>query len=257
MKYFVISLRRSPERLASFYAVNGHRDRIEHFEAVDGRMLERNALVEQGVIEDSLTGYTPGAWGCAMSHMKLWQRAVALDEPITVFEDDAILHPAFFETAARILPGSEWDYVQWAWNFNSYLTFMLPGNTSPCVAQFSEEQMRTELEAYRRTDPRPQLFRLLGALGTPAYSVTSAAAAKLLDWCFPLAPMQVYFWGLDRKLSNTGIDIVLNTFFQDGIGNPQVAFPPLVVTPNDKGASTVQRGDLEPLASAKAAASDA
>jgi GR25 family glycosyltransferase involved in LPS biosynthesis len=34
-------------------------------------------------------GNLPGAQGCFLSHYKLWQRCVELDQPIVIFEDDA------------------------------------------------------------------------------------------------------------------------------------------------------------------------
>jgi hypothetical protein len=35
-------------------------------------------------------GYTPGAIGCALSHIAFWRACAAADGPVTVCEDDAI-----------------------------------------------------------------------------------------------------------------------------------------------------------------------
>lgn len=241
MQYFVISLARTPERLQAFFDANGNRDRIQHFQAVDGRSVSRANLVAKGVIEPALPHYTDGAIGCALSHKRLWEMAIELDEPITILEDDAILHANFFAMVEEISgQRSGWEYLHWGWNFDSYLTFMLPGNLSPCVAQFSQEQMREQAHRFTREEFQPSLFRLLAAFGIPAYSITPQTARKLLDWCFPLEPCNAFFWGLNRHFPNTGIDIVMNKFFQEASTTPMVALPPLAITRNDHSISTIQ-----------------
>lgn len=242
MKFYVISLERTPERLEAFYRVNGNRDRIEHFPAVDGQVLDRRKLMEQDLIEPSLPYYTDGALGCAMSHKRLWEMAVETGEPITILEDDAVLNHDFFRgVEANASQSSDWDYLQWGWNFDTYLTFMLPGGVSPCIARFSQERMREEMLRFRQEDMAPSLHRLLAALGIPAYTVSPRGAEKLLDWCFPLCRGEVYYWGLERSLPNNGIDVVMNSFFRESHARAFVAFPPLAITANDWSISTIQK----------------
>ncbi|WP_136419773.1 glycosyltransferase family 25 protein [Herbaspirillum sp. ST 5-3] len=240
MKCFVISLNRTPERLKRFYALNGNRDRIEAFEAVDGRTMDRSSLVREGVIEEGLPYYSDGAIGCALSHKRLWEMAIELDQPITVLEDDAILNHRFLEKTEEICTRTEnWDYIQWGWNFDSFLTFMLPGDLSPCVAHFSQDDMRSNARRFQDQTMEHPLYRILAAFGTPAYSISPTGARKLLEWCFPLCELNVYFWGLNRHLPNNGIDIVMNDFYRQPHANAFVSFPPLAITPNEHAGSTV------------------
>lgn len=241
MKCFVISLKRTPERLKHFYALNGNRDRIEVFEAFDGLNINRDELVANAVIEEGLPHYSNGAIGCALSHKRLWEIAVELDQPITILEDDAILNHRFFEKTDEICVRTKgWDYIQWGWNFDSFLTFMLPDDLSPCVSLFSQDEMRSNIRRFQSQEAEHSLYRLLGVFGIPAYTISVAGAKKLLEWCFPLCELDVYFWGLNRNFPNNGVDIVMNDFFRQAHANALVCFPPLVITANEHSISTIQ-----------------
>jgi glycosyl transferase, family 25 len=241
MKFYVISLERTPERLEAFYATNGNRERIEHFPAVDGKTLDRRVLVEQELIEANLAGYTDGALGCALSHKRLWERAVETGEPVTILEDDAVLNHQFVRGAdATASQSSDWDYLQWGWNFDAYLTFQLPGSFSTCVTRFNQTQMRQRIPRFQQEDIAPGFHKLICAFGIPAYTVSPRGAEKLLDWCFPLVPGEVFVPGLERSVPYDGIDTVMNSFFPEPHVQAFVAFPPLVVTPNEQSISTIQ-----------------
>ena len=45
--------------------------------------------MKEGTITKDLA-YTPGALGCALSHVALWKKAVSQNKSITIFEDDII-----------------------------------------------------------------------------------------------------------------------------------------------------------------------
>jgi glycosyl transferase family 25 len=241
MKSFVISLERTPHRLEHFYSVNRkHQHRIEHFHAVDGSLLDREALIRQGVLADMAPRYSNAFLGSAMSHRHLWERAIALDEPITVFEDDAILHDRFFEKTEQICAlAQQWDFMMWGWNFDSFLTFMLPGDVSICVTQYSQDQMRENIAQFQQIEMEHPMYRLLAAFGLPAYSVSPSGAKKLLERCFPPRDTTVYMWGLNTHFPNNGIDVAANAVFRHSDFNATVSFPPLAVTPNDHGISTI------------------
>jgi GR25 family glycosyltransferase involved in LPS biosynthesis len=241
MKFYVISLQRTPERLEAFYRVNGNRDRIEHFPAVDGRTLDRRALVEQELIESELAQYTDGAIGCALSHKRLWELAVETGEPVTILEDDAVLNRQFLDGAeATASQSANWDYLQWGWNFDAYLTFLLPGGLSPCVTRFNQTHMRQQVSQFQQEEIAPGFHRLISAFGIPAYTVSPRGAEKLLDWCFPLSAGEVFVRGLERNVPYDGVDTVMNSFFIEPHAQAYVAFPPLVITPNDRSISTIQ-----------------
>jgi GR25 family glycosyltransferase involved in LPS biosynthesis len=234
---YVISLERTPERWRAFEAANQGGPAYARFDAVDGLKIDRGELMSGGLMSDGLS-YTPGAVGCALSHIAFWRACAAAHGPVTVCEDDAILHPDFqtyAAAAANLQP--DFDLILWGWNFNSVLAGELFDGV-PFAMGFDEDRMRQSLGAFRSTSPSPTLLRLNRAFGTLCYTLSPKGAAKLLTLCLPLAPRRVFFPLLNRESENTGIDIPMNAAY------PQMAayaaFPPLALTPNETALSTVE-----------------
>jgi len=234
---YVISLERTPDRWRAFEAANPVGPARSRFDAVDGLKVDVKALISSGIITRDLN-YTLGAIGCALSHISFWRVCAAADGPVTVCEDDAILHPDFdacAATAAGLQP--DFDLILWGWNFNSVLAGEL-FDGAPFAMGFDEDRMRQSIAAFRSTGPTPILLRLHRAFGTLCYTLSPKGAARLLTLCLPLAPQRVFFPLLSRKSDNTGIDIPMNAAY------PQMAayaaFPPLALTLNETALSTVE-----------------
>lgn len=237
MRIVLINLDRSTDRLASFRASNPHVV-CERMPAVDGGALDRAALVADGTIAADLA-YTAGAIGNALSHRRVWQQAVATAAPITVLEDDAALCANFVAEATRVIGtlGADWDYIQWGWNFDTVLMFALLPGISPSVALFDQDAMRRALPQFHARDVETRAFRLQRSLGIPAYTISPQGAAKLLSVSEPLRQLQVSF-PVIGVFANLSIDYVMSAYYERM--NAFVAFPPLVLTANDHGISTVQ-----------------
>jgi GR25 family glycosyltransferase involved in LPS biosynthesis len=232
----VINLDRTPERWSRFQADNPG-IAVERFAAVDGRAAPPAALVEAGLAQAGLD-YTPGAFGCALSHAALWRLCVESGDTLTVCEDDAILRPDFPTAAAATavqIEGAE--LILWGWNFDSVLAGRLFGET-PFAMGFDQVRMRGSIDRFREDRIRPTPLRLHRALGTICYTVTPRGAQSLLARCFPLRPESVFIPLLDRDLPNTGVDIAMNAAYPEMAA--YAAFPPLALTRNDASASTVE-----------------
>lgn len=239
VKRFLINLERSAERLRVFRAWNSFLPDVERFSAVDGRTLDRQALISQGVLDPRAT-YTDGALGCALSHVTLWERVVSEGVVTTIVEDDAVFNRHFAVRSAAVLDAlpAEWDCVLWGWNFDSVLVSeCLPGVTA-ALMHFDQASLRSHLDRFQNLpiDARP--IALYRAFGTVCYTVTPRGAAKFLAACRPLRPLSVSVPGLPAPVPNHGIDVMMNAVY------PQTktfaAFPPLVVTPNERVSSLVQ-----------------
>jgi GR25 family glycosyltransferase involved in LPS biosynthesis len=115
----LINLERSAERLRLFRERNGHLSDVVRVAASDGATLNREALIGAGSIKSDLP-YTPGALGCAMSHIKLWETAVAEDRSMTIFEDDIVVSRHFEKRAREVLSAlpPDWDIIQWGYILN-------------------------------------------------------------------------------------------------------------------------------------------
>jgi GR25 family glycosyltransferase involved in LPS biosynthesis len=234
---YVISLERTPQRWRAFEAANQGGPAYMRFDAVDGLKIDGGDLISGGMMSADLD-YTPGAVGCALSHIAFWRACAVADGPVTVCEDDAILHPDFqtyAAAAADLQP--DFDLILWGWNFNSVLAGEV-FEGAPFAMGFDEDRMRQSTAAFRSKPPTPTLLRLHRAFGTVCYTLSPKGAAKLLALCLPLAPQRVFFPLLNRESENTGIDIAMNAAY------PQMAayaaFPPLALTPNETALSTVE-----------------
>ena len=235
----VISLARSQARRERFMQFNRHLP-FEFFDAVDGRALAPQDFAATGLFTPGLP-YTPGAYGCAMSHQRLWDDCIASGQPLTIAEDDAIFRLDFqaqYQAALQSLP-PDWDFVLWGWNLDFVLSLAFMPGISPAVVRFDQEQMRRSIDAFRPLQQRPQLLRLDQCWGIPAYTLSPAGAAKFRARCFPLRPFRRAVPLSSQLLENTGIDSAMNTVYADTASF--VAFPPLVVTENDHSISTIQQ----------------
>ena len=237
----VINLDRSKDRLLTFETLNRHLNlKFLRFPAVDGKDAERGPLVDRGIITADLC-YSDGALGCALSHLALWDLAIAQDQSLTICEDDAIFNRGFegaAESLIKALPG-DWHMILWGWNFDSVLLFdMIPG-VSPCLGVFNQARMRMGIDAYQSASLMPRPFRLVRAFGTVGYTISPMGARALKQHCLPLRNLEVFFPGLERMLPNSGIDIMLNDAYPRI--NACVSFPPLIITRNLHSISTVQQ----------------
>lgn len=73
MPIHVINLDRSPGRLAQFRNRNPHLRNIARFPAIDGQLANKEVLANEGIITDDCS-YKAGTLGCAVSHVRLWQK---------------------------------------------------------------------------------------------------------------------------------------------------------------------------------------
>lgn len=225
MKKFVINLDRSPDRLALFRERNGHVIGIERFPAIDGLDLSSQAVDDSGVV---LPGQqlTRGAIGSAMSHMALWRHSVAIDEPVVVIEDDAILS-YFFEHHLLELSRFRgvWDYVAWGWNFDAPLHVVPMPGVAAAKITMSQNQLRSNIESFQFGDFPSRLVRLVHHFGILCYSVTPRGARRLLEQCRPIKP--------GHRTIDASMGDVYRTL------EAYVSFPPTAVSENRHETSTI------------------
>jgi glycosyl transferase family 25 len=236
----LINLDRSHDRLTEFQRVNRHIANVIRVPAIDGHKQDITALLANGTIEQAIaTKYSPGAIGCALSHGALWNKAIEEDQPITICEDDAIFHSDYEQLSKTIIaamPG--WDFVLWGWNFDQTLLINLLPGVSPCLCAFDPEMLRANADNFRTQRINPQALPLIQALGIPCYSVSPRGARLLQKTCFPIRSTDIFFPGVNCYFSNTGIDVPMNEAYPNM--RSYVAFPPLVITKNERHRSLIQ-----------------
>jgi glycosyl transferase family 25 len=182
MRINVISLERTPERLAEFRARNGHLKHVAVFKAVDGATLSQDDLAAHGVIVPPIH-YTKGTLGSMMSHTAMWQHAATSGEITTVCEDDAIFNLAFEAWAIELISAlpDDTDIIYWGWNFDANNAIELIPGMSPCVTGFGKNPLPNEVGAFQNCPIRPVALRLLRAFGIICYTITPAGARRLRE----------------------------------------------------------------------------
>lgn len=234
----VINLERSADRRAEF-ARNNPGLAHEWVAAVDGSALTLADIAASGLFRPGLD-YTAGAYGVALSHHALWKEAAESGQTLTVAEDDAIFRADFAEGHARVLAAlpADWDIIHWGFNFDSLVSLRLFDMTT--VMSFNHAQTALALAAFRQARPESFAYRLEMSFGLPCYSITPAGARKFLAGCFPVSDFSRPVPTLPQPVRNRGIDIAMSNLYP-GM-SAHVAFPPLVVTANDRSRSTIQDG---------------
>jgi GR25 family glycosyltransferase involved in LPS biosynthesis len=231
MSVLVINLDRDTERLATFLQTNGHVADIVRFPAVDGRLVDRNALMQRGMIGPELS-YGAGILGCALSHLELWRRAVASNASTTIVEDDAILARDFTPAHVALLAilPQDWGIVLWGWNFDRAVWAEIPEGVARSVVQFDQDDLRNNLQAFRRQLVPHAPIRLRHCFGSLAYTVSPHGAQTLLDTCLPLTDRFIGFPGFRIGVANDGIDCLMNLAYPRM--KAYVCMPPLAVSEN-------------------------
>ena len=122
MKTFVINLPQRADRLANFKIINDDYISYEVFNAVDGRIFDYDVLVNMGFDIDHSwidpilkTKLTKGEVGCFLSHWKLWEKCIELDEPILVLEDDAVITDKFSYDELYRMKRKGYDFIYLGW----------------------------------------------------------------------------------------------------------------------------------------------
>lgn len=235
----VISLERSIERRDHFKINNPYLD-YEFINGIDGQLLTNDDINNSRHFLKPLPFPSMGAYGVALSHLSLWNKAIQEKMPITIAEDDAIFRYDFHSRSEEIilqLP-VDWDIVLWGWNFDSILSLLSMINFSPAVVLFNQDMLRNNIDNFKLEKTNSYPLKLDKCFGIPAYTISSKGAELFKSLCFPLKNFELFFPVLNRNISNTGIDIAMNKIYSTT--GSFVSFPPLAITKNEHNISTIQ-----------------
>lgn len=114
--------------------------------------------------EDRDDMFRPGLIGCFDSHYRLWQKCVELNEPIIIFEDDAVL--------VRPYQAVEWDDVlslasSHTKKMGRYMHYLIDPKGEPCAEAYGQSSMP----------------------GNAGYAIKPHAAKRLVDeYCYTFLP---------------------------------------------------------------------
>jgi len=231
MTVHLINLDRDTDRLAEFMARNAHVPDVVRVSAIDGKTTDRKSLHGLGIISPDLT-YTDGNLGCALSHIRLWRRALKEQRVLTIAEDDTSFARNFQSAHNALLKRlpEDWDFVLWGWNFDHFVWTEIPEGVAPSILRFDQDSLRKNIEIFRASDISPSAFRLHHAFGAMCYSLTPRGARVLLDTCLPLSNVNIQFDNEGLAYRNNGIDCIMNAAYP--LMKSFVCIPPLVASEN-------------------------
>ena len=122
MKTLVINLPKRKDRLSEFKLLNDDYISYELFKAVDGYEIDYDYLLSQQFdiehkwIDPILnTRLTKGEVGCFLSHWRIWEECVRIDEPILILEDDAIITDNFSYDELYRMKREGYNFIYLGW----------------------------------------------------------------------------------------------------------------------------------------------
>jgi len=198
---WIINLKRDTDKLL-FMQTQMQRLGIEYqvFEAIDGRSLDQDQKAPYSrsiALRDFGRELTPGELGCALSHIKMWQRLVNSEyDEVLILEDDVLIGWALIEVLENRekLP-SDYQHI----NFSTKARQQPFGNIISDIYRASNHLER--------------------AYSTEAYLITKPGARKLVDLVNPL------HMPIDNFVSIAGIvsygvfpSVAVSADFSSGIG---------------------------------------
>jgi GR25 family glycosyltransferase involved in LPS biosynthesis len=224
----LINLDRSAQRLAAFQKYNNHLRNVIRVSAVDGRLLNRDRLIQDGLVTPDCD-YKAGALACALSHANLWKKAVAENTIMTIFEDDAIATDRFEEKAAQLIAKlpKDWDFIQWGYNFNPLFVWADFGFSKATLRFYGQQFQGADKSKFQSTSLVPSAIKLAHSYGTVAYSVSPKGAGLLLKHCLPLRKQLIPFPGTGIVNVDEGIDCAMNNAYS--AMQAFISIPPLVL----------------------------
>ena len=239
---FAIAMDQDTQRFRSFEKNNSHLE-FEVFNAVNGKNLDFNELVSNGLITEELSTsplLTKGTAGCAESHRSLWRKSVDDNISLFILEDDCYTHPNIEPFInARLQTLTSIDICLFGVNTDVDFHSISPQGLAS-ISNFMPKHPREEWikNALRRTNPKEVRFhKLLRGAGFCAYFISPKGARKMLAQIFPLSLeskdpyRKILPFSIDRSASKVYRDIAA-----------AVCQPFMAYTPNIDS-STVMRGN--------------
>jgi len=239
---FVISTEIYQERLNEFLK-NNSVDDVQVILGMNATKVSSNQkMLEQvrdGSSEDC--SWPMGSICYGLAHFEALRECIRTNEPVSIFEDDAILGADFDERSTGLMDQieGEWDIIQWGFNWDSRLHFRLMGKEGPvCHAGLVAEHEKFNIETFKKETGKSQLFPLASSFGMHAYTVSPAGAKKILEF-FPKISDHLVdnFNLLGVRYWCSSLDMALNSFYSKN--NAFIALPPLSYVVNDKSASAI------------------
>ena len=246
VRAFVISLRRTPQRLAWFLSTNTTANtQYEWVAGIDGLEIQDCLRNSRLVSSQALENWTPGSIGSALSHLYCWQKCLSLNEPILVLEDDAVLAPDWAKQIKYLAQQQlDWDLLLLGWNYNSVLQSRCEAGIETIRLFEPAFPSHEQIQAVFDLNREHQLERLICTFGLPGYLISPQGAKTLLNKLPPLHSNMLPMTSGIPATKPTTLDGMLNHFYPRI--KAWVVNPPLAIALNDPNTSlTLDRPTIQ------------
>ena len=235
----VINLARTPERMAAFLGQNSACGlHFQRFEAADGNALSDEDAIRLKLIKPGTKWRTKGTIGVALSHRNLWEKSIADDRLLVVFEDDVFIRDDFSEVfPAAAAKAGAWDIMLLGYNTDALIEFNVAGDFDLSTLFTAKHPTAAQLAKFAKSRAPSNLFPLRHAFGISAYAISPAGARKLIQRCFPMDNRLIVFKATNHRFNAFSLDCMMNVFYKDLAAFAFVG--PLALPHNDWQASTV------------------
>ena len=241
-KKFVISTEIYKDRLSHFFNTNNDVSEAQVIMGMNALKLdadpEMTEIFKEGTTENC--NWPKGSICCGLAHFEALRTCVELGEPVTIFEDDAILVSDFDAKSKDLLGriGTEWDIVQWGYNWDSFLDVRFQKTDKTVFRVQPIKEYKLNSEKFQDWGMNSTLFPLVSTFGMHAYTVSPSGAKKILEFYPKFTDFFVDNLNLlGHSYWASSLDMVLNAFYNSN--NCFVALPPLSYVVNDKQASAI------------------
>ena len=252
MRYplLVISLKRTPERLETFFSINQQSLSdwdVEVVYGIDG--VEQDELMHRSkwITEDVAKTWTRGAIGSALSHIKAWRRCIESNQVNLIVEDDAVLSVNLKSKLKELnilgTNAEDQSLFLLGWNMDSLLQAEISQGLEmislfePVYPDLKEIRKIINSRASRR------VCNLKRCFGLPAYLVSPNVAQQLSKMCKPL---QAEKNGMTRGIPEhylTTLDGMLTNRYEKI--KAQIIVPPLSLATNNQQTSLTRLKDIQ------------
>lgn len=242
-KKYVISSEIYHERLNHFFSGNDSVSDAQVVMGFNAQKLQNDdaALTELKKLTSEECMWPLGSICCGLAHYQALRECIESNKPITIFEDDAILVSDFDLKSKALIDqiGSDWDIIQWGFNWDSFLYVRFPQKKSPVFkVQIQAELEKFNIQEFKTSGESSTLFPLVSSFGMHAYTVSPKGAQKFLEYYPKITDLYVDNINLlGQGYWSLSLDMVLNSFYDKN--NCFIALPPLSYVVNDKNASAI------------------
>lgn len=252
MKYYVLSTEIYQPRLHKFLRDNPKLSDLNikvkmgiNSRAIEGDVFSHPALREY---VDFPCTWPLGSVCGGVAVLEIMKEVALGSEPVTLFEDDAILSGDFVENIEELLSevDADWDLVQWGFNWNGFAWIRIGHDKSGPIQKLDlrGQEGLLDIFRFRSQKVKTKLYPLETAFGPHAVSISIRGIEKVLSNFKGFSDREVYNEAIRLRYKPVGFDCMLTEMHP--FLKSYLAFPPLSFTFNDKSKSAIWNPEWTP-----------